>query len=196
MSLRVLPSYNKHTNHKPSRRYWFLPRESHKKFFIWETPVFSTDIGSCSHNGKKYVFSQFQGKNSQIKEWKKIVILWKTSSHNTCMELRLRILLNFNAKKIKSKQLAPNCLSLKKIQQQHYIELEHSVLLISTVLCQGLISAVVCSLLIASNCFLALMKKLTLSSPGINGKINSLHTEHRYILFRKQCRSRSPINPI
>ena len=31
VSLRVLPSYNKHTNHKPSRRYWFLPRESHKK---------------------------------------------------------------------------------------------------------------------------------------------------------------------
>ena len=27
----MLPSYNKHTNHKPSRRYWFLPRESHKK---------------------------------------------------------------------------------------------------------------------------------------------------------------------
>ena len=33
VSLRVLPSYYKHTNHKPSRRYWFLPRESHKKFF-------------------------------------------------------------------------------------------------------------------------------------------------------------------
>ena len=32
VSLRVLPSYNKHTNHKPSRQYWFLPRESHKKF--------------------------------------------------------------------------------------------------------------------------------------------------------------------
>ena len=35
VSLRVLPSYNKHTNHKPSRRYWFLPRESHKKFFFF-----------------------------------------------------------------------------------------------------------------------------------------------------------------
>ena len=35
MSLRVLPSYNKHTNHKPSRRYWFLPRESHKKILFF-----------------------------------------------------------------------------------------------------------------------------------------------------------------
>ena len=35
VSLRVLPSYNKHTNHKPSRRYWLLPRESHKIFFFF-----------------------------------------------------------------------------------------------------------------------------------------------------------------
>ena len=41
VSLRVLPSYNKHTNHKPSRRYWFLPRESHKKF------LYSGSVGSA-----------------------------------------------------------------------------------------------------------------------------------------------------
>ena len=34
-------------------------------------PVLSTDIWSCSLNGKKYVFYQFQEKNSQFKEQKK-----------------------------------------------------------------------------------------------------------------------------
>ena len=39
VSLRVLPSYNKHTYHKPSRpSTGYYPWKSHKKFFFCMTP--------------------------------------------------------------------------------------------------------------------------------------------------------------
>ena len=52
VSLRVLPSYNKHTNHKPSRRYWLLPRESHKKFL--ENKLFISGKGTVVKYRKGY----------------------------------------------------------------------------------------------------------------------------------------------